>query len=75
MLKKILSDKINGTKNAVFSRAPTYHGFTSNLRFLYELEHKFRLSKIGCEIFHFWFRFVFVKIFIFVQQNAWTLWL
>ena len=26
-------------------------------------------------IFHFQFRLVFVKVFIFVQQSAWTLWL
>ena len=38
MLKKIPSDKINGTKNALFfiSQAPSHHGF--NLRFLYELK-------------------------------------
>ena len=38
-LKKFLTDKINGTKNALFflSRAPTYQSFTFNLRFLYEL--------------------------------------
>ena len=34
MLKKIISDKINGTKNAVvfYSRAPTHHSFTINLQ-------------------------------------------
>ena len=75
MLKKIPSDKINGTKNALFflSRAPTHHSFTFNLRFLYELKHKVRLSKTVCGIFHFQFRFVFIKVYIFVQQNAWTL--
>ena len=26
-----------------------------------------------CVIFHFRFRFVFIKFYIFVQQNAWTL--
>ena len=47
MLKKNPSDKINGTKNALFflSRAPTHQSFTFNLRFLYELKHKVRLSK------------------------------
>ena len=72
MLKKFPSDKINGIKNALFflSRAPT---FTVNLRFLYELKHEVRLSKTMCEIFHFRFRFVFIKVYIFVQQNAWTL--
>ena len=71
MLKKFPSDKINGTKNALFflSRAPTHHSFTFNLRFLYELKHKVRLSEAVCEIFNVRFRFVF----IFVQQNALTL--
>ena len=77
ILKKFPSDKINGTKNTLFflSRAPTHHSFTFNLRFLYELKHKVRLSKTVCGIFHFRFRFVFIKVYIFVQQNAWTLWL
>ena len=50
--------------------------FTFDLRFLYELKHKVRLSKTVCGIFHFQFRFVFIiKVYIFVQQNAWNLWL
>ena len=70
------TDKINGTKNALFfSRAPTHHSFTFNLRFLYQLKHKVRLSKTVCGISHFLFRFVFIKVYIFVQQNAWILWL
>ena len=75
MFKKNPSDKINGTKNALFflSRAPTHHSFSFNLRFLYKLKHKVRLSKIVCEIFHFRLRSVFIKVYIFVQQNAWTL--
>ena len=75
MLKKILSDKIKGTKNTLFflSRAPTHHSFTFNLRFLYELKHKVHLSKITWGIFHFRFRFVFIKVYIFVQENVWTL--
>ena len=72
MLKKIRSDKINGTKNALFflSRAPTHHSFTFNLQFLYELKHKVRFSKSVCKIFHIRFRSVFIKVWIFVQQNA-----
>ena len=75
MLKKIPSDRINGTKNAVLliPRAPTHHSFTFNLRLLYELKHKIRLSKTVCGIFNFRFRFVFIKVYIFVQQNPWTL--
>ena len=75
MLKKFPLDKINGTNNAFFflSRAPAYHSFTFNLRFLYELKHKVRLSKTVCGNFHFRVHFVFIKVCIFVQQNAWAL--
>ena len=75
MLKKFPSDKINGTKNALFflSQPPIHHSFTFNLRFLYELEHNVRLSKTVCGVFHFQFCFVFIKVYILVQQNAWTL--
>ena len=75
MLKKFPSNEINGTKNYLFflSRSPTHDSFTFNLRFLYELKHKVRLSKTVCGIFHFQFCFVFIKAYIFVQQNAWTL--
>ena len=73
MLKKFLSDKINGTQNplAFLSRAPAHHSFTFNLQ--YELKHKVRLSKTvrGFSIFHS--VFVFIKVYILVQQNAWTL--
>ena len=48
----------------------THHSFTLNLPFLYELKHKFRLSKTVCGIFHFPFRFVFIKVYIFVEQNG-----
>ena len=75
MLKKIPSDKINGTKNALFflSRAPVHHSFNFNLRFLYELKHKVCLSNTVCGIFNFRFRSVFIKVYIFAQQNARTL--
>ena len=75
MLKKFPSGKINGTKNVLsfLSRAPTPHGFTFDLRFFYELNHKVCLSKTVCGIFYFRFRFIFIKVYIFVQQNAWTL--
>ena len=77
MLRTFPSNKINGTKNTLIflSRAPAHHGFTFNLRFLYEQKHKVRLPKSLCGIFHFRFRFVFIKVYIFVQHNAWTLWL
>ena len=77
MLKKFPSDKKNGTNDAIFflSLAPIHHSLTFNLWFLYELKYKVCLSKIVCGIFHFRFRFVFIKVYVFVQQNAWTLWL
>ena len=77
MLKKIPSDKINGTKNTLFflSRAPTHYSFTFNFRFLYGLKDKVCSSKTVRRIFHFGFRFVFMKVYIFVQQNAWDFWL
>ena len=63
-LKKFLSDKTNGTKNALFFlwRAPPHHSFTFNLRFFYELKPKVCLSKDVCGIFHFQFRFVFINV-------------
>ena len=75
MLKQIPSEKLSGTKNALFffSRAPTHHSFTFNLRFLCELKYKIRLSKTVCGIFHFEFRFVFIKAYFCVQQYAWVL--
>ena len=68
MLKKLPSDKLNVTNNAVFflSQAPTHHSFTFNLRFLYELKHKVHLSKSVYGMFHFRFRYVFIKAYIFV---------
>ena len=52
MLSKFPSIKTNRTKNALFllSQAPTHHSFTFNLRFLYEVKHKVRLSKTVCGI-------------------------
>ena len=75
MLKKILSDKINVAKNALFflSRAPAHHSFTFNSGFLYELKHEYHLAKTECWIFHFRFRFVLMKVYIFFLQRAWTL--
>ena len=76
-IKNKFLDKIIGSKKAVFflSRTPTYHSFSFNLRFLYELKHNICLSKTVCGIFRFRFRFVFIKGYIFIQQNARFLWL
>ena len=76
MLKKFPLDKINGTTNAHFFLlwAPTHDSFTFNMRFLYELKCKVCLSKTVSGIFHLWFCFVFIKVNIIIQQNAWILW-
>ena len=47
--------------------------FTFNLRFLYELKHKVRISKTVFWIFDFQFCFSFIKANIFVQQDPWVL--
>ena len=66
---------MNGTKNALYflSRAPTDHSFTFNLPFLYELKHNVHFAKTVRGIFHFRLLFVFIKVYIFVQQNSWAL--
>ena len=71
MLKKFLSDKKHVTKSTLFflSRAPTHHSITLNLQFLYE--YMIYLSKTVCGIFHFRFRLVFIKLYVFAQQNIW----
>ena len=53
MLKQFPSDKVNGTKSALFflSRVPTHHSFTFNWRFLYELKNQVCFSKTLCGIF------------------------
>ena len=67
MLKKFPSDKINGTKNVFFfsSIVSSNSSCTFNLRFLCELRRKVRLHKALCRTFHYRFRFVFIKGYIF----------
>ena len=50
MLKKVPSDKIDVTENALFflSRAPTHYSFTFNFKFLNELKHMVDLFKTVC---------------------------
>ena len=75
--KNFPSGKINCTKNIPFFllRAPAHHSFIFNRRFLNELKHKVHVSKNVRGIFNFRFRFVFINVYIFVQQKVWTLWL
>ena len=51
-------------KCRLFSRTPTHHSFAFKLRFLNELKIKVRLFKTMCGIFHFRFRFIFIKVYI-----------
>ena len=69
MLRKLPSEKFKGYKKCPFflARAPTHHSFTFDFPLLYELKHKVSLFKITCEISHFLFRFVFIKVYIFVH--------
>ena len=59
MLTKFPSGKVNVAKNALFLS--------------YELKHKVRLSNRVCGVFQFRFCFVFIKLYILVQQKVWTL--
>ena len=73
MLKKFPSDKISGTKHALFflSRAPYHHGFAFDWQFLHELKCKVPLYKTVIGIFHFRFLFVFIKvIFLFNKMHG-----
>ena len=75
MLKNFPSDKINDTKN-------TLSFFFRELQLITVLllicdsymswSTKVRPSKTVCGIFRFSFRFVFIKVYIFVSQNAWA---
>ena len=75
--KKISFGQNKRYKNTLFllSRAPTHYSFIFDLRFLFELKQKVRLSKTTCWIFHFRSCFVSIKVYIFVRQNAWAFWI
>ena len=64
MVKKIPLDKMNVTKNTLsfLSWAPSHYSFTFNSQFLYEVKHMVYLSKTVCEISHFLFCLVFIKV-------------
>ena len=68
-IKNFIRTKQNVQKMPFFlSQTPTYHSFSFNLRFLYELKHKGRLSKPVCSVFTFQLRFVFIKVYVFSQS-------
>ena len=68
-VKDFPSNKINGTKNALFFFCDLqfiqFYFYTLKVRFLYELKRKIRLSKTVCGILHFRFRFVFIKVYLY----------
>ena len=76
-VKKIFfgQNKRNKKCTLFFLLAPTHHSVTFDSQFLQELKHKVHLSKTVRGIFHFWLCLVFIKVYIFIYQKAWTLWL
>ena len=71
MVKTFPSNKKNFTKNSLFFLlpAPTPHSFTFNSSFVYGL----KLEVYLCRMFHFQSRFVFINVYIFIEQKGWTL--
>ena len=63
--------QINVTKmhSFIFREAPTLHIFIFNALFFYELKHKVPLSKTVCAILSFQFRFLFIKVHIFLNKK------
>ena len=72
-LKNILCGQNKRHKTCPLSGAPAHCSLTFNVRFIYELNHKLRLSKTAFGIFHFRFRSDKIKVYIFFQKNALTL--
>ena len=79
MLKKFPSDEINGTKHATFffweTKLNTVLLSICDSHMSWSRRIKDRLSKTVGEVFQFRFRFIFLTVYIFVQQNPWSLWL
>ena len=71
MFKKFPSERISSAKNSLsfHLRASAHHSFIFNLRFLYDLKHKARLSKSVCGIFSFRLRFIFIKVYICLSKK------
>ena len=44
------------------------------MQLLHELAHMVHLSKSVWGIYHFRLYLVFIKVYIFIEQNAWILW-
>ena len=77
MFKNFLSNKINGTKNALFFllRATTQHSFTFNLKFLIWAEAQGSWLWNCVWDFQFWNSISFLLKFWFFFNKMQTLWL
>ena len=73
IIKRFSLGKINGTKNVLFfCELQFITVLLFDLRLLNELKQGSPL-KNGVRDFPFSITFSFIKVYIFVQQNAWTL--
>ena len=61
----------NAIINTLFFLLPaaTHHSFIFDSQYFYNLKRNIRVSKSVWGIFHFWFLFNFLKIYIFVHQT------
>ena len=73
VLKKVSSDKINGTKLLTFFFGELQLITVSLLICDFYMSWSTRLVSLKLfGIFHFWLLLVFIKVYNFVQQNTWT---
>ena len=68
VLKKFPLDKISSTKNTLSFFRELQRSFTFNFQLLYELKCKICHSKTVCQIFHYWFCSVFIKVYCCVTK-------
>ena len=66
MLNNLSSEEINVNALFFLLPAPAHHSFTFDWWFFYELKRKVCRSKSVSGIFHFRFRFVFIKVYTLV---------
>ena len=71
--KKLFGKNERQEKCTLLFRVPSRHSFPFNSQFLYALENKFRFCKSVYGISRFQLHFVFIRVYIFVQQKTWTL--
>ena len=69
------SHRIKNMSHFCLTQAPTRLSFSFNSRLLYELKYNARVTQNVWRVVHFVLGVVFIKVYSFVQQNGWTLWL